>query len=71
MLAALASGYQGPPNLTVSRAFSSWTLDGWSLAWIAVLAALYLTGVAVIRRRGGAWPRAASSRSAASVSASP
>ncbi len=56
MLAALASGYQGPPNLTVSRAFSSWTLDGWSLAWIAVLAALYLTGVAVIRRRGEAWP---------------
>jgi len=56
MLEALASGYHGPPNLTVARAFSSWTVDGWSLAWIAALAVLYLAGVRVVRRRGGDWP---------------
>jgi len=56
MLEALASGYHGPPNLTVARAFTSWTVDGWSLAWIAALAVLYLAGVRVARRRGGDWP---------------
>ncbi len=56
MLEALASGYHGPPNLTVARAFTSWTVDGWSLAWIAALAVLYLAGVRVVRRRGGDWP---------------
>src|SRR5271168_2373496 len=56
MPGVLASGYHGPPNLTFPRAFTSWTLDGRSLAWIAVLAALYVTGVVVIRRRGEVWP---------------
>ena len=56
MLDAVASGYQGPPQLTITRAFSSWTLDGWSLTWILVAAALYLSGVVVLRRRGQPWP---------------
>ena len=58
MLAALASGYHGPPQLTFARAFSSWTLDPWSLAAILVLAVLYLTGAHRIRRNGERWPAA-------------
>jgi cytochrome c oxidase assembly factor CtaG len=56
MLAALASGYHGPPALTFSRAFTSWTLDPWSLAGIVLLLGLYLAGVRRIRRSGAAWP---------------
>ncbi len=55
MLAAAASGYHGLPNLTVTRAFTSWKVDGWSMAWILVLAVLYLWGVSVLRRRGEHW----------------
>jgi hypothetical protein len=32
----LASGYHGPPQLTIQRAFTEWTLDPWALG-IAVL----------------------------------
>jgi cytochrome c oxidase assembly factor CtaG len=56
MLAAFASGYHGPPELTVARAFSSWTLDPWSLAAIVALGGLYLVGVRHLRRSGRAWP---------------
>jgi cytochrome c oxidase assembly factor CtaG len=61
MLGALASGYHGagyhgPPNLTVPRAFSSWTLDPWSLAAIILLGGLYLAGVWRMRRTGEPWP---------------
>ncbi len=56
MLAALASGYHGPPELTFARAFSSWQLDPWSLAAIVALGALYLTGAVRVRRRGEPWP---------------
>ncbi len=53
MLAALASD---PPRLTVPRAFSAWTLDPWTLAWILILGGLYLTGMIAMRRRGEEWP---------------
>ena len=56
MLAALASGYHGPPQLTFARAVSSWTLDPWSLTVIIVAGALYLAGVRRIRRVGADWP---------------
>jgi cytochrome c oxidase assembly factor CtaG len=55
-LGAASGGYHGPPELTVQRAFTSWTLDPWALAVIAVLGALYLAGVRTVRRRGGRWP---------------
>ena len=58
MLAALASGYHGPPELTFARAFSSWQLDPWSLAAILALCALYVAGVIRVRRRGELWPLA-------------
>ena len=58
MLAALTSGYHGPPELTFARAFSSWQADPWSLAAIVVLGALYLVGVIRLRRRGEPWPAA-------------
>ena len=56
MLAALASGYHGPPELTFARAFSSWQVDPWSLAAIVALCALYLAGVIRVRGRGEPWP---------------
>jgi cytochrome c oxidase assembly factor CtaG len=56
MLAAIASGYHGPPQLTVARAFTSWTVDPWSLAAVIVLGAAYLAGAHRIRAQGGRWP---------------
>ena len=55
MLAALAITYHGPPELTLSRAVSSWTLDPWTLAALAVLGGGYLAGVRRIRRSGQDW----------------
>ena len=56
---ALASGYQGPPELTVARAFTSWTLDVPVLAAVLLAGALYLAGVRRVRRTGGRWPAGA------------
>jgi cytochrome c oxidase assembly factor CtaG len=53
---AVSAGYHGPPELTVMRAFSSWTLDPWALAVIVVLGAAYLAGVRTVRGRGERWP---------------
>jgi len=53
---ALASGYQGPPELTVARAFTEWTLDPWALGFVLLLAGLYLFGARRARRSGTAWP---------------
>jgi cytochrome c oxidase assembly factor CtaG len=53
---AASASYQGPPELTVARAFSSWTVDPWALAVIAVLGAAYLAGMRTARRRGQPWP---------------
>ena len=51
-----AAVYHGPPELTVSRAFSEWVLDPWVLAFILLLAAVYLVGVRRVRRSGQDWP---------------
>src|SRR6202046_2792546 len=48
----LGSGYQGPPELTVTRVFTQWTLDPWMLALVLVLAGGYLAGA----RRQPGWP---------------
>ena len=48
----LGSGYQGPPELTVTRAFTQWTLDPWMLALVLVLGGGYLAGA----RRQQDWP---------------
>jgi cytochrome c oxidase assembly factor CtaG len=49
---ALASGYHGPPGLTVTRALTEWTLDPWMLALIVVLGGGYLAAA----RRVQGWP---------------
>jgi cytochrome c oxidase assembly factor CtaG len=51
----LASGYQGPPELTLSRAFSEWTLDIPMLVLVLVLGGGYL---AAVRRAPADWPAA-------------
>src|SRR5580704_17248732 len=58
MTAALASGYHGPPELTLQRAFTEWTLDPWALGFVLLLAGLYLAGARRVRRSGTAWPAA-------------
>jgi cytochrome c oxidase assembly factor CtaG len=58
MAAALASGYHGPPELTPLRVLSEWTLDPWALAFVLLLGAAYLAGVARLRRSGESWPAA-------------
>jgi cytochrome c oxidase assembly factor CtaG len=50
--------YTGPPPLTVSRAFTSWTLDLPVLVAVLAVALLYLAGMRRIRRSGRPWPRA-------------
>jgi cytochrome c oxidase assembly factor CtaG len=54
---ALASGYHGPPELTLMRAFTEWTLDPWVLGFVLLLGGLYLSGVRRVRRSGTQWPR--------------
>jgi hypothetical protein len=49
---AAGGGYQGPPELTVARAFTEWTLDPWMLALVLILGGGY---VAAVRRQPG-WP---------------
>ncbi len=56
MLALASGSYHGPAELTVARAFTSWTVDPWSLAAIVILGGLYLAGVVVVRRHGERWP---------------
>ena len=52
---AFASGYDGPPELTLTRALTEWTLDGWMLALVLLLGVAYLAGVRRARRTGD-WP---------------
>jgi cytochrome c oxidase assembly factor CtaG len=54
-MAALASTYHGPPQLTLPRVFTEWTADPAMIAVIVVLGLCYLGGVFRIRRRGGEW----------------
>jgi cytochrome c oxidase assembly factor CtaG len=51
----LAAGYHGPPELTVTRALTEWTLDPWMLALIVLLGGAYLAGVRRARATGS-WP---------------
>jgi cytochrome c oxidase assembly factor CtaG len=53
--------YHGPPELTVARAFTEWTLDPWMLALVLVLGGGYLAWRA--GSRAGRW-RAGSGSSA-------
>jgi cytochrome c oxidase assembly factor CtaG len=57
---ALAAGYNGPPELTVTRALTEWTLDPWMLVLIVLLGGGYLAGVRRVRARtprdNTAWP---------------
>jgi cytochrome c oxidase assembly factor CtaG len=50
---ALASGYHGPPELTLSRAFTEWTLDVPMLVLVLLLGGGYL---AAARRARTGWP---------------
>jgi cytochrome c oxidase assembly factor CtaG len=54
-MALLASGYQGPPQLTLPRAFTEWTADPAMIALAVVLVACYLAGVYRVRAAGGEW----------------
>lgn len=54
-MAALASGYQGPPELTFASAFTRWTADLPVIALVVVLGGCYLAGVVRVRRGGGDW----------------
>jgi cytochrome c oxidase assembly factor CtaG len=49
-------GYHGPPELTVARAFTEWTVDPWALAFVLLLGGLYLGGVRRVRRSAAPWP---------------
>ena len=49
---AAGGGYHGPPELTVARAFTEWTLDPWMLALVLILGGGYLAGM----RRQPGWP---------------
>jgi len=54
---AVASGYHGPPELTVPRAFTEWTFDPWMTALVVVLGGAYLAGARrAAKRNGGDWP---------------
>ncbi len=46
--------YHGPPELTVARAFTEWTLDPWMLALVLILGGGYVAGL----RRQRDWPAA-------------
>jgi len=52
MGAALASGYQGPPELTLTRALTEWTLDVPMLVLVLLLGCGYLAGYRQVRRAG-------------------
>jgi len=52
LLGAVASGYQGPPELTVARAFTEWTFDPLMAVLVVILGASYLAGA----RRVRDWP---------------
>ena len=45
-----------PPPLTPSRLLTEWAFDPWIALALAIPAALYLTGLVVLRRRGDHWP---------------
>jgi cytochrome c oxidase assembly factor CtaG len=54
-MAAFASGYHGPPELTLARGFTEWTADLPMIALVVVLGGCYLVAVRRVRRGGGSW----------------
>jgi cytochrome c oxidase assembly factor CtaG len=54
-MAAFASGYHGPPELTLAGAFTQWTADLPMIALVVVLGGSYLAAVRKVRRAGGQW----------------
>ena len=50
--------YTGPPELTLSRAVTSWTLDLPVLVAVLMAVGLYLAGMRRLHRTGQAWPAA-------------
>lgn len=54
--ARLLLGYDLPPEPTLWRLLFDVRLDGYALTAVGLAAALYLTGLRVLRRRGDAWP---------------
>jgi cytochrome c oxidase assembly factor CtaG len=47
--------YHGPPELTLTRALTDWTLDPWMLVLILLLGGAYLAGMRRVRRAGQEW----------------
>jgi cytochrome c oxidase assembly factor CtaG len=56
--ALIAGGYPGPPPLTVTRVFTSWTADPLVLLAVLLACGLYLAGLRRVRARGERWPPA-------------
>jgi cytochrome c oxidase assembly factor CtaG len=56
LIVQAAPGYHGPPELTVSRVFTSWTLDLPVLLAVLLAGGLYLAGMRRLRRAGQPWP---------------
>ena len=54
--APLIAGYHGPPELTLARAFTSWTLDLPVLVVALLAAGCYLAAVRRLRLAGQPWP---------------
>jgi cytochrome c oxidase assembly factor CtaG len=53
-----AGGYTGPPEPTVTRAFTSWTLDLPVLLVVLAAGGLYVAGLWRVRKAGQPWPAA-------------
>ena len=54
-MAVLASGYVGPPELTLRTAVTQWTADLPVIVFVVVLGGCYLAAVRKVRRSGGSW----------------
>jgi cytochrome c oxidase assembly factor CtaG len=54
-MAAFASGYHGPPELTLAGAVTQWTADLPMIALVVVLGGCYLAAARKVRRAGGHW----------------
>ncbi|HMD92878.1 MAG TPA: cytochrome c oxidase assembly protein [Trebonia sp.] len=54
-MALLASGYVGPPELTLGSALTQWTADLPVIAFVVVLGGCYLAAVRKVRRSGRSW----------------
>jgi len=54
-MAVLASGYDGPPELTLTTAVTQWTADLPVIVFIVILGGCYLAAARKVRRAGGRW----------------